>query len=160
MDNTQHASKIQLIHFWVNQVRMCAYLHNIQKVLPLVALENVPGGPTYLAGLMNIKGEIVPVIDLALRAGMNRKDIFSLNMPILLCANANKSVAMIVDEIIGLTDFDETKLQMNKEFNKPDSPFLAAITQDFDSSLLINIDYLLAVDLIKDQNTYASKNKQ
>ncbi len=156
---TEEASSIQLINFIVNEVRMCAYLKNVKKVLPLVALENVPGGPPYLAGLMNMKGKIIPVIDLAIRSGMARQKKLTIEMPVLLCETETNEVAMIVDSIIGLSDFDKKSLQMNKEFDQSHSPFLGAITQDTDSSLLINIDYLLQTDLINNQDGYGSQTK-
>lgn len=153
-----HETTIQLVHFSVKDVRMCAYLKDIQKVLPLVALENVPGSPSYLAGLMNIKGKMIPVIDLAIRIGMNRHNNFSLDSSVLLFTNGEQEIAVIVDNVIGLTDFNETKLQMSSEFKKPNSPFLATVTDNVYSSLLININFLFKIELMNSENLYASKN--
>ncbi len=150
----------QLVHFSVKDVQMCAYLKNIKKVLPLVALENVPCSPSYLAGLMNIKGKMIPVVDFAIRLGMGRHKNYLLDTPIILFSNEEQEIALIVDNVIGLTDFDETKLQRNKDFNKIDSPFLATIADNSNSSLLINTHYLFAIDLIKDNKLYASKDEK
>jgi len=144
--------KTQLVHFLVNKVRMCAYLKDINKVLPLVALEKLPGGPSYLVGIMNLKGKNIPVIDLANRLGMIRQKKFSLDMPMLLCSNQKKEIAMIVDDIEGLSDFDEAHLQNQKEFDKPNSPYLATITENLNSSLLINISHILEIDIYASQN--------
>jgi len=151
---SHHEPKIQIVHFLVKDVRMCAYLKNVKKVLPLVALESIPGGPSYLAGLMNLQGIMIPVIDLAIRLGMKRLKKFSLDMPVLLLEKHNidtKQIAVIIDDIIGLTDFDNTKLQLNHDFGQADSPFLGAVTDHLESSLLININYL-----IKDKILYES----
>lgn len=153
--HSNHEPKTQIVHFLVKDVRMCAYLKNVKKVLPLVALESVPGCPSYLAGLMNLKGKNIPVIDLAIRFGMNRHKKFTIDMPVLLCTNdqeTEEEIAIIVDDVLGLTDFDETKLQIHKDFAKNDSPFLATIINDLDSSLLININCLLEINIIKDDN--------
>lgn len=152
-----HAPKIKLLNFLVKDIHMCAYLNNVEKVLPLVALEHVPGAPSYLVGLMNMKGKIIPVIDLAMLLSLVREKKYTLDIPILLLSNKQKEVAVIVDNILGLTEIEITQLQMSNEFEKNDSPYLASITHDSDSSLLININYFLEIDLIKDDNVYGIK---
>lgn len=154
--HTEQEFKIQLIHFLVKDVRMCADLKYIQKVLPLMALEKVPASLPYIAGLMNMHGKMIPVIDFALRSGMDREQPFSLDMPVILCKKDQKEIGVIVDSIIELTEFSASELQMKKEFDSRNSPFMAAITQNENSSLLINMDYLFTDELIGDQVTYAS----
>lgn len=41
-------------------------VRDITEVLPSVALKNFPNGPEYVAGLLNYRGQVVPVVDLTL----------------------------------------------------------------------------------------------
>ena len=41
------------------------------------AITRVPKTPVYVAGVINLRGEIVPVIDLRLRLGLQKKDMDS-----------------------------------------------------------------------------------
>lgn len=152
---TERNSKIQVMHFLVKDVQMCAHLQNIKKVLSLMALESIPGAPPYVAGLMNFEGRSIPVIDLAIRTGLTRDTKYSINTPILLCQKDNKEAAFIVDNILELVDTDETKLEMHNEFNKPDSPYLASIIYQLEPSLLINMNYLLDIKLTEKGSQYA-----
>lgn len=149
---------IQLMHFSTIKVPMCMYLKNISKVLPLVALEPVPGGPAYLAGLMNKAGKTIPVIDLAIRSGLVRTEPYSLNTPILICSNDRDESAFIVDNVFGLITIDEKNLQMEQKFNKENSPFLASIVHELNSLLLINVDFMLKVNMAGDYDTHENKN--
>lgn len=41
-------------------------VRDITEVLPSVALKHLPNGPEYVAGLLNYRGQVVPVIDLTM----------------------------------------------------------------------------------------------
>ena len=41
-------------------------VRDITEVLPTVTLKHFPGGPEYVAGLLNYRGQAVPVVDLTL----------------------------------------------------------------------------------------------
>jgi purine-binding chemotaxis protein CheW len=136
---------------------MCVPLENIKKILPLVSLDKVPGGPVWLAGLMNIHENIIPVIDIAIRTGMNRYQKYSLDMPVLLGEKNHRQVGMIVDDIFELSGFDKEQLKMAPQTDISKSPYLGTVTQNSHSSLLIDIDFFLDIQLTGDENVYADK---
>ena len=41
-------------------------VRDITEVLPMVTLKHFPNGPEYVAGLLNYRGQVVPVVDLTL----------------------------------------------------------------------------------------------
>jgi purine-binding chemotaxis protein CheW len=131
--------QLYLLHFLVQDTRICIELNSIVKVLPLVHLKAVPTSAPYLAGLMNLAGDSIAVIDLAMRIGLNRKKSFTLDMPILLCSDGQKQFGLIIDEVIGLELANQSALQKHDEFNDPNSPFIASVNFKNDLSLLLNI---------------------
>lgn len=54
-------------------------VRDVTEVLPSVALKRLPKGPEYVAGLLNYRGQVVPVVDLTLMmaAQASRKRISS-----------------------------------------------------------------------------------
>jgi purine-binding chemotaxis protein CheW len=142
------SATLQILHFKIQAVRFCVELHYVNKILPLVELENVPGSPAYVAGLMNIAGQSVPVIDLALRLGLKRCQPYHLDTPVILCADKAEQLAMIVDEIQGLDLVEKDILQMNKEFNKPTSMFKGTLTFKQEVSLLIDMNKVFDNSLV------------
>lgn len=129
------------LEFIVRDVSMCMYLSDLYKVLPLVELKKIPSSPQYVAGLMNLKGESIPVLDLALCIGLDRHEMYSIDMPILLCEVNKKKMGFIIDKIKGLFDFNESHLQQKKEFNENDSFYLG--------TLIINQEPILLIDTAK-----------
>jgi len=134
---------LKLLQFSVQNVHLCIDLQYIERVLPLVLLEKVPNSPIYLAGLMNLRGKSIPVVDLAIRLGLMRDQPYSLHTPILLCSDHQHLVGLIVDQIYGMVDADEKNIQMQEEFGGNLPPYLGAFTFNAGISLLINTSQIM-----------------
>lgn len=52
-------------------------LDSVQEVVPLVTLTRIPGAPPYVLGLMNLRGVLVTVLDLALRLSHRTEPVSS-----------------------------------------------------------------------------------
>lgn len=145
-------SKFQVLRFQVQKVRMCMDLDYVKKVLPLIQLETVPSSPTYLTGLMNLAGKSIPVIDLALRLGLKRNELYTLDNQILLCSDGTNEIGLIVDNVIGLANVSEEELQMRSDFDN--SPFIAAVTLENELSLFLNMSEIIAISLTLEKSGF------
>lgn len=141
-------NKLQILHFQVQDIYLCLELKYIEQVLPLVLLKNIPNCPNYVAGLLNLGGRSIPVIDLIMRLGFERKDNYTLTTPIILCKHEDQQIGFIVNNINGIDDIDRNLLQVRQEFKKPASPILGMVTLNEKVSLLINIHPLLKDNLL------------
>ena len=138
---------VQVLHFLLQNMHGCIELNHVKRILPLPALESVPGSSPFLVGLMNLAGKSIPVIDLSLRLGMQRSQPYSLEQPILLCNDGSQQAGIIVDDILGLADIKSSELQMQHDFDKEESPFLAIATINTELALLLNIKHIITVNL-------------
>ncbi len=130
---------ITVLHFMLGDVCACADIESIKKVVLLPQLEAVPGGPNDLAGLMNYEGKSVPVIDLALKLEIARQEKYSTDTPVLLCEHQGKQIGIIINKVLGFAELAPANLQLDKEFDLPNSPFFGAVNKDGKLSLLINV---------------------
>ncbi len=147
MDESSPNKSFTVLHFLVQNIHACIELTAIKRVLPLSAVEAVPGSPAYVVGLMNLAGQSIPIIDLSLRMGMPRHKPYSLNNPILLCHHQHQQAGIVVDEILDLADIDESELQMRHDFAKKESPFIAIAPLNNTLSLLLNIKRIISISL-------------
>ena len=46
---------------------------HVREILDLVPITDVPGGPPFVNGLINVRGKVVPLADLRVRFGMEQK---------------------------------------------------------------------------------------
>lgn len=84
--------------FRVGDQRYCCALSSLVEVLPLGHSTPVPGGPPELLGVMNVRGEIRPVLDLArilkVNAAAERSGAY-----VLLARHAGREAGLAVDGI-------------------------------------------------------------
>ena len=71
---------------------------NVQEIIPLRPATRLPGAPPYVRGLINIRGTIVTVLDLAVRLGA--ADEAAPNGSILLVQYHDRVVGLSVDEVV------------------------------------------------------------
>ncbi|EXJ12239.1 chemotaxis protein CheW [Nitrincola nitratireducens] len=63
-DKVDKIEKIQILSFVLDQERFGVEISNIQEVLEYRSVTPVPRTPTYMLGVINLRGQVVPVIDL------------------------------------------------------------------------------------------------
>jgi purine-binding chemotaxis protein CheW len=91
----------------------------VQSIIPMQSISVVPGAPAFIEGVINLRGEVVPIVDLRTR--------FGLPLP----TNGRKSVIVIV-ELIGLpmgliVDKVTDVTKMAEAAIEPPSPLLTSV---------------------------------
>ena len=57
---------MMMLLFKVDDARYSLNVADVVELVPYVSLQNLPKAPNYIAGLMNYRGNIVPVVDLSI----------------------------------------------------------------------------------------------
>lgn len=68
--NTMHGSALQVLTLALHGEIFALEAHHVREILDLVTVTEVPGAPRYLNGLINVRGKVVPLLDLCLKLGM------------------------------------------------------------------------------------------
>ncbi len=141
--------KIQILHFQTQHVHLCIDVNFIKKLFPLLLLESIPNSAHYVAGLMNIAGHSIPVIDFSLYLELQRDQNYSLNATIIMLSNGYDEIGLIVDHVVGLANIEKSALKMQDKFNDAQSPFSATGILGTDQILLVDTTKLFKVNLMK-----------
>ena len=64
----------------------------------MVAVTNVPRAPVFMEGVINLRGQLIPIIDLRTRFGMPRAE-HTKNTRIVVTEIGTKRVGMVVDSV-------------------------------------------------------------
>ena len=76
----------------------------------MVAIAPVPEAPSWLPGVINLRGKVIPVIDLRVRLGLASKPV-GINTPIIVAEHEGQMVGLIADsvtELLTVPPDDET----------------------------------------------------
>ena len=99
---------MKVLVFTIGPDRYALRLAAIARVLPVAELKAVALAPAWVAGLLDLHGEPVPVIDLARLAGMPAEQIWFDTRIVLadyaLGAGATACIGLLCEHVLGIAD--------------------------------------------------------
>jgi len=130
---------LQLVSFKIGDEEFGVDILNVQEINKMVQITKVPNSPGYVEGVINLRGRVIPIIDLRTR----------LKLPKI---EHNKDTRIIVVEIVGKTigfivDSVQEVLRVPMSITEAPPEMVTGIDSDFirsvgklDDRLLILID--------------------
>lgn len=85
--------------FCVDQQRYALPLEHVKRALRMVALTPVPDAPVWVNGVINMAGQVIPVIDLRQRLGHPQREP-EIEDRLLVVQIQAQTVALVVDEVL------------------------------------------------------------
>ena len=140
-------SFIHLLYVATKNHHFCLPLVEIERLLLLMEIQAVPQAPDYFIGLMNLNGEAIPVLDLARRIGIEHKQPYSLQTPLVLVNCGQQKTALIVDNIEGVKIINQQQLRGEKLFAGGLPPVKATISTNKGTALLLDTQRIVDIDL-------------
>jgi purine-binding chemotaxis protein CheW len=109
VSNTGSGRLIQLVVFKVDEELYGLEITKIQEIIRLPDITRLPKASSFIKGVINLRGNIVPVIDLREKFGLNPKIYNKLTRAIVVDVN-DKRLALIVDEVANVLRMDESQI--------------------------------------------------
>jgi purine-binding chemotaxis protein CheW len=118
----------------------------ITEIIGMQPITTLPGIPAYIKGIINLRGEIIPVMDIRLRFG---KDVLSYNdrTCITVARFDGVNIGLIVDSVSEVLTIPDTDIVPPPEINKTSNKFIKGIGKvGNDVKLLLDHEKLLTED--------------
>lgn len=127
------------------------YAIQVLKVREIVKLQHITGVPetrAELKGVINLRGKVIPVVDLRLRFGLPEKEYGQRTCIIVvdLGRAASGPMGIIVDEVSEVLTLQDSDIQDTPDFGKGvETPYLLGMAKVRDSvKILLDIDEALS----------------
>ena len=98
--------KIVLSH--LNEQKYALDLSIVERSIRIVDITPMPQASPFMLGVINMGGQVIPVLNPRAMLGLPDKEI-GLNDHLLIALVSRFKVAMLVDEVMGVLDFDRQK---------------------------------------------------
>jgi chemotaxis-related protein WspB len=140
---------MKVLVFHIGPDRYGLPLAGVGRVLPALALKQVPLAPPYVAGLMDLYGEPVPVIDLSRLAGRAPEQLWFDTRVVLvdypLPSGASAPLGLLAEHVTGIETVDPAAL---RESGVGSAPFLGQVASSGAGMLqLVRLQDLLTDDV-------------
>src|SRR5262245_34079345 len=109
MSNTSTAPRTQFLSFVLAGEEYAVDILRVKEIIEYDDLTRVPGMPPAVRGMINLRGRVVPVVDLALRFGLASSTITPRSCIVMLeigsgeAANVMGIITDAVSEVLDLT---------------------------------------------------------
>ncbi len=89
---------LQLVSFMLGNEEFGVDILCVQEINRMLQITKVPNSPEFVNGVINLRGKVIPVIDLRQRLGMPRRE-HDKNTRIVVVEVNNKTIGFIVDAV-------------------------------------------------------------
>jgi purine-binding chemotaxis protein CheW len=106
----QGTQPTHLVFFRVNNREFALPVVQVVEILRMAALTRIPDAPEWLAGMLNLRGQVTPIVDLRARLGLVLQPLKTSARVIILQANAT-IFGLAVDSVDNVIPVSETNIE-------------------------------------------------
>jgi purine-binding chemotaxis protein CheW len=128
----------------------CLPLAIMREVIVAGDITPLPNSESSYVGVINLRGEIISIVDLAERIGLGKSSIVAAQSCIVIAQKNEVTIGMLVDAIVAVRNVEAGEILMPQaklQENQATQNFVAAFTQDKELNellLLLDFDKILA----------------
>jgi len=97
-NNKKNDKLLQLVSFKVGDEEFGVDILKVQEINRMIEITQVPDSPPDVEGVVNLRGKVIPVVDLRKRFGLTSREE-TIHTRIIVVELTNQTVGFIVDEV-------------------------------------------------------------
>lgn len=144
------AQKDQYLNFVCGQEHYCVNIRYVTEIVGIQPITNMPDLPGYVKGIINLRGRIIPVIDVRLLFGMHQKEYDDRTCIIVIIIN-DASFGLIIDRVTEVLNIPECNIvpnpYENSDQNKRYVKNIGKVGSDV--MLILDCEKMIDVDQLK-----------
>jgi len=136
MSNLQKTETSKIVLFRLEEPRYALYLSAVERVIQSVEITPLPKAPEIVPGVINMQGEIVPVIDIRKLFHLPTREI-NIEDQFIIARTSKRLMVLAVDSVEGVYEIANYKVADAKE-TFPFADYLSGVTVVANNIILIN----------------------
>ena len=110
IDMESNQKTVELATFYMGDALCGMDILKVQEINKLLEMTHVPQAPAYVKGIVNLRGQIVTVIDLGKKLGLSKTDL-GLETRNIIVSSKNEYIGLLVDRIGDVERTDWAKIE-------------------------------------------------
>ncbi len=94
---TMNSEVLQLVSFNLGNEEYAVDILKVQEINRMVEITSIPNAPSYVEGVINLRGKVIPVINLRKRFGLESKELDSHSR--IMVVDVGTTIGLIVDSV-------------------------------------------------------------
>jgi purine-binding chemotaxis protein CheW len=119
----------------------------VQEIIGITEITYVPNSLPFMKGVINLRGSVVPVVDLRIKFRMQERQ-YDATTVIIIVEVKSRSIGMIVDAVSDVIDIAVTSIHDTPHFSTSiETDYIKNIGRKDDQLVIIlNVDKILTVE--------------
>ncbi len=145
-EDSQEDALMQLVGFEIVTERFGVDILMVQEILRSAEVTPVPNSPEFIEGVINLRGNIIPVIDLRKRLNLLDENDTSEGSWVLILNINNKIVGFVVDQVTEVIKVEEDSIEAAPEIivSGLECQYIQGVCE-IDEQLVIILDFDLVL---------------
>ena len=122
---------------------------DVREIIGLMEITAVPKVPKYVKGIINLRGKVIPVIDLRLKFGL-AEVAYTEETCIIVLNVAGTMMGIVVDRVCEVLDISQENIEPTPDFGASlDTDFILGVGKTNGKvSMLLDIKRILTEDIL------------
>lgn len=144
MEQNSKTKQRELLTFTIGAEEYCIDILKVQEIRGYDNVTRIANTPEFIKGVLNLRGNIVPIIDLRLKLGLGTPTYDETTVVIILNM-AQRVLGAVVDGVSDVISLDETAIRPAPEFGSVlDTQYVLGLAPHEDRMLiLVDIEKLI-----------------
>lgn len=143
----------QYLSFLLGEEEYGVEILRVQEIKGWDQVTHIPNSPHYLCGVLNLRGTIVPIVDLRLRFEMEPKEYTPTTVVVVLKVEGvtQRTVGIVVDGVSDAHNIVPEDIKPTPDFGSSVSTeFIKGLVslEDDTMMMILNVDRLLSVEAL------------
>lgn len=133
---------IQLVTFKLGKEEFGVDIFKVREINKMMSITKVPNAPSFVEGVVNLRGSVTPIIDLRARLGLQVSEVTE-KTGIVVAELTDTTIGLIVDEV-------KEVLRIPADITEPPPALVAGVHSEFITSVAkLENRLLILLDLSK-----------
>lgn len=161
-DAKKSSNALQFLSFTLGKEEYGVDILRVQEIRSWEPVSRIPNVPSYEKGVVNLRGAIVPIIDLRERFGLGNLDYSPLTVVVVLQAHLEgrtRVMGVVVDAVSNVVDIEKQDIQSAPNFGaKVSTEFINGLASvNGRMVMLLDVDKLLRLEDVDEDNDSQEK---
>ncbi len=144
--NQAESDELQLVSFNIGSEEFGVDILKVQEINRMVEITKVPQAPNYVEGVINLRGKVIPIVDLRMRFNLELKE-HDKNTRIVVVDIGGNIMGMIVDSVSEVLRLPSSTIEPPPEIvTGVNSEYIKGVAK-LEDRLLIFLDLSRVIDV-------------
>ena len=104
------AGRVEFISFSIGEEQYGVDIMAVREIKGWTEITHLPKQPDYVRGVLNLRGVMVPIIDLRCRFGQGKTEATALHIVIVVQVES-RLIGLLADRVLDILSFEATQVQ-------------------------------------------------